>query len=190
MIAKDPKGRYAIGIIESPAAAFAFRTGEGTGSWILDMDGKVYFGHQLPPPEVGFGITAEHETAPPVLLEALAELVAGMYDALDDGGEELETLERLPEVIMEGLGTGRDEAEDIAEAILEEAERLDECPWKLTAMHIAGVDWGVVGEPEYVGEFPKRPDIPLAVREKDPQGEAEIIPFPLHRARKPSSKEE
>jgi hypothetical protein len=182
MIVEDPRGRYPMGIIEAPALV-SQEVPRGSGYWILDTDGTVYFGHQLPPPEPGFGITQQLDTAPEILLKDAATMILSLLDAMEDhGGEDLETMERLPEVIMEGLGVSLDEAEDHAEAIFEEAERLDECPWKLTAMHVAGVPWGRAAEPEFVGQFPKE-------KREGPKGDAKIIPFPIERVRKPAKEE-
>lgn len=173
MSVEDPKGRYPLGIIVSPP--LAIHDGEGTGFWILDHDGRVYFGQQLPPMEVGFGIMQEEIIAPTALLESAAELIDRMYEAMEVGfecEEDDEAFHRLPEILMEGMGMGDDEAHDHAEAILEEAERLDTCPWKLAALHISGVDWDSSEEPELPAEAEK------------PEGK--LIPFPTHRVRPPA----
>ena len=148
----------------------------------------MYFGLQLPPPEMGFGIIQPVVTVPPALMESAAELINGMYDAMEAGfesGEEDEAFERLPEILMEGMGLDDDEAHDHAEAILEEADRLGTCPWKLAALHMSGVGWS--SEEPLTSNHQKivkkvadkyHSDEPPAEK---PEGK--LIQFPMHRIR-------
>lgn len=169
-VLKDPQNRFPLGIIESPP--LAIRDNEGIGLWILDHDGKVYFCHQLPPSEVGFGVIQEQATAPAILLESAAKLIHGMYEAMEaEFDESEEAFERLPEILMAGMGMSDDEAHDHAEAILEEADHLDTCPWKLAAIHMSGVGFEESDEPEPPTEKP----------------EGKLIPFPIHRVRLPAN---
>jgi hypothetical protein len=171
-IVKDPKGRYPLGIIESPP--LAIHNDEGTGFWILDRDGKAYFGHQLAPPETGFGVTRKLNSAPPALMESAADLINSMYEAMeaDFEGEDDEAFHRLPEILMAGMGMTDDEAHDHAEMILEESDRLGACPWMLAAMYISGVGWN--------SEKPTSENKPPEQRP-----DAKVIPFPANRIVRP-----
>lgn len=162
----DPKGRY-IGIVQHPALGVP----DGDGWWVLTNDGSVYFGHLLDPPETGFGILSKQTAAPAILLQELAAIADGVTG--DEGEWDDEEMEMLPRILQAGLGGTMEEAEEIAEILLEASDREGECPWKLAALYMSGYSDDA--------ELSAKTEKPA-----EPRRDAKVIPFPAHMIRPPS----
>lgn len=167
---KDPKGRY-IGIIQDPS--FAVPAGTDDGWWVLMRDGSVYFGRLLDAPETGFGLISKQVAVPDILMEELAAITDSITSEVEEEWDD-EEMDLFANVLLEGLGGTREEAEEIAEVLLETSDREGQCPWKLAAIFISGYNHVAAAPPAKVEQ-------PIVERD------AKVIPFPLHKVSPPFS---